>query len=346
MCFYLINLGIDGRMHPAWIKIGIAARECQYLELMTEPDPSLQFLEKEERRRVFWSAYILDRLVSCGRQRPPLFRDRDCSVNLPCDELAFRKGGSETITTSLNLAQLSSAEIAEEASPFAVAILACKILGCCASVCFDNISSLEGKRTLGQASSPKGTSSYWNPQTEHGSVLLSLVSLEARFGLGDRIPTGLNRGYFIGDEIDQQQAGHFLFSHIVFHLCYCLLYHPLLVWRKIQSQPFVKQTALFRRSTNSARRHAAALTNILQDAECLKWNTFGPFLAYAEAVASGVHLLGMQLSSSYPIPNLDERALLACSMKQLEKVRGYWQSAGHMVWFNSSSASEYFLMGN
>lgn len=327
-------------MHPAWIKIGIAARECQYLELMTEPDPRLQFWEKEERRRVFWSAYILDRLVSCGRRRPPLFRDRDCSVNLPCDELAFRTGGSETITASFNLAQLSSAEIAEDASPFAVAILASSILGCCASVCFDNISSLEEKHTRGESSSSKGTSSYWNPQTEHGSVLLSLVSLETRFGLGDRIPIGLNRGYLTGEEIDQQQTGHFLFSHIVFHLCYCLLYHPLLVWRKIQSQPSIKQTALFSRSTISARRHAAALTNILQDAERLKWNTFGPFLIYAEAVASGVHLLGMQLSSSYPIADLDERALLACSMKQLEKVRGYWRSAGHMVWFNPSSAPE------
>lgn len=55
------------------MKIGLAVRIAQDLRLMYEPDASsnMNDVEREEHRRVFWSVYLLDKLVSCGRARPP-----------------------------------------------------------------------------------------------------------------------------------------------------------------------------------------------------------------------------------------------------------------------------------
>lgn len=178
---------------------------------MAEPDPRLPFLEQEERRRLFWSTYILDRIVSCGRQRPTTIRDSDCSVNLPCDERFFRVGKE---AKSPSMGQLSSAETSE-ASPFALGILAVSILGRCVSVCFNDTQIHKSK-------------SFWGPATEHGAILLSLISFEARFGLREPFLAVLTREYQVTGVIDQQRAGHFL-SAMSFSTC-AIVYYITLCW--------------------------------------------------------------------------------------------------------------------
>lgn len=91
--------GIDGRTSSAWLKIGLAVRIAQDLQLMKEPKATLPAIEQEERRRAFWSIFLLDRLVSCGQGRPPAISDEDCLVQLPCDQRTFRNGLlKETVT--------------------------------------------------------------------------------------------------------------------------------------------------------------------------------------------------------------------------------------------------------
>jgi hypothetical protein len=58
----------DGKLHPAWMKIGLSVRIAQDLRLMLEPTANLSDVDQEERRRVFWSIYLLDKLTSVGRQ--------------------------------------------------------------------------------------------------------------------------------------------------------------------------------------------------------------------------------------------------------------------------------------
>ena len=59
---------------------------------MLESDPDLPPIQQEERKRVFWSFYIADKLISYGHERPPAVLDGSCKIQLPCDELAFRAG--------------------------------------------------------------------------------------------------------------------------------------------------------------------------------------------------------------------------------------------------------------
>ncbi|KAH6662904.1 fungal-specific transcription factor domain-containing protein [Plectosphaerella plurivora] len=53
------------RHDQAWVKIGLAIRISQDLRLMIDDESLLlSYAEREERRRVFWSVYMLDRLAS------------------------------------------------------------------------------------------------------------------------------------------------------------------------------------------------------------------------------------------------------------------------------------------
>ncbi|TKW58320.1 hypothetical protein CTA1_12159 [Colletotrichum tanaceti] len=59
---------------------------------MEEPSELLPPAEQEERRRCFWSVYLLDKLVSLGRGRHLAILDESCHVQIPCDEPTFRSG--------------------------------------------------------------------------------------------------------------------------------------------------------------------------------------------------------------------------------------------------------------
>ncbi|KAG7407162.1 hypothetical protein Forpe1208_v012688 [Fusarium oxysporum f. sp. rapae] len=67
-----------GRTSSEWLKIGLAVRICQDLQLINEPSPMLHIIEQKKRRRIFWSIYLLYKLMFCGRARPPAIADEDC----------------------------------------------------------------------------------------------------------------------------------------------------------------------------------------------------------------------------------------------------------------------------
>jgi hypothetical protein len=50
------------------------------------------FIDREIHRRTFWSCFILDRYLSCGKDRPQLLAKRECNIPLPCSDKAFSRG--------------------------------------------------------------------------------------------------------------------------------------------------------------------------------------------------------------------------------------------------------------
>ncbi|KAI7778649.1 hypothetical protein LA080_001882 [Diaporthe eres] len=55
----------SGRISSGWLKIGLAIRIAQDLQLTKESAEELSDVERERQRRVFWSIYLLDEIVSC-----------------------------------------------------------------------------------------------------------------------------------------------------------------------------------------------------------------------------------------------------------------------------------------
>ncbi|KAI2607412.1 uncharacterized protein GGS25DRAFT_514781 [Hypoxylon fragiforme] len=91
----------------AWMYVGVAIRMAQYLRLGfgDVPDPadpkvieydhkssgeqSRMALEKEVRRRTMFSCLILDRMLSCGRERVSIIQSDELQIQLPCSEDKF-----------------------------------------------------------------------------------------------------------------------------------------------------------------------------------------------------------------------------------------------------------------
>lgn len=87
MCLYLVS---TFRLNECWYRFGMTALIIQALGLhIKKPSMVLDLAELECRKRVFWSAYILDRYLSVMKGRPRVFRDEDINQEYPanvCDD--------------------------------------------------------------------------------------------------------------------------------------------------------------------------------------------------------------------------------------------------------------------
>ncbi|KAI1426454.1 fungal-specific transcription factor domain-containing protein [Xylaria sp. FL1777] len=93
----------------AWMYVGTAIRMAQFLGLgfgdtkepgevnFTTGDPQLKLvgcqsqlaLQREIRRRIMFSCFILDRMLACGKHRVSIIRSDDLDIQLPCSEDKF-----------------------------------------------------------------------------------------------------------------------------------------------------------------------------------------------------------------------------------------------------------------
>ncbi|KAL4920227.1 fungal-specific transcription factor domain-containing protein [Aspergillus aurantiobrunneus] len=119
----------------AWLSAGAASRlavmlglhrlDGEFLEVKQCLPPPRDWTEKEERRRVFWMTFAVDRYASIGTGWPTCIDERDIMTNLPASEDAFVNGKSEKTSRLSDV--LSGEEIAiATLSPFAsVAFVSC-----------------------------------------------------------------------------------------------------------------------------------------------------------------------------------------------------------------------------
>src|ERR1043165_1807379 len=83
-----------GKGPRAWMFTGMAVRMAQELGLHKVDEAGSKsskssenlFIQKEIRRRTFWSCFLLDRFAACALGRPTLIDEDDCDVRLPCHE--------------------------------------------------------------------------------------------------------------------------------------------------------------------------------------------------------------------------------------------------------------------
>ncbi|KAK6371416.1 hypothetical protein LTS17_009147 [Exophiala oligosperma] len=157
--------GDDDCNRKAWVKIGIAAKFAQDLRLMFEPASSLAFSEQEESRRAFWSIYLLDKLMTCGRARPPVFTDGNVLVQIPCTEIAFLQNQWEE-TDEVEAYLTNRVPQCSEPSPFSRVIIIPAILSRCSQY------AIQARRNS-HALPP------WDVSSQYTSINSSLIYLES-----------------------------------------------------------------------------------------------------------------------------------------------------------------------
>ncbi|CAG8923331.1 unnamed protein product [Penicillium salamii] len=92
---YAVRLG---NFANAFMLSGITTRMTQALQINLEfnidilchdDDGGLSVTEKESRRRLMWSCYVMDALVGSGVDQLTLMDERDIKIQLPCNERNF-----------------------------------------------------------------------------------------------------------------------------------------------------------------------------------------------------------------------------------------------------------------
>ncbi|POS78362.1 hypothetical protein DHEL01_v203243 [Diaporthe helianthi] len=309
----------SGRISSGWLKIGLAIRIAQDLQLMKEPSEELSSVEREEHRRVFWSIYLLDKLVSCGKSRTPAISDEDCHVQLPCDEDTFRKGEHKNTATLDDLHQWN-AESISACGNFALALLVGSALGRCARYV------LHERR--------RGEVPPWDSCSKMASINSFLLVVESHLkideqSIGDIIAA--NQLSSEDDGIDHQAIAHVIFARAIFHLCHILLNHPFLIRLHLPEQSDGAPPSFLSRAFRTGAEHARQLARFLVDAANAGCHVASSFYAYSIAVAGSVlilHSVGARNRTPHQRAELDEGVQHA--IDTLDRMGMIWRHASKM----------------
>ncbi|KAL5322453.1 hypothetical protein ACEPPN_010426 [Leptodophora sp. 'Broadleaf-Isolate-01'] len=130
---------LQGYFHRAWMSSSRAVRLVQMMKLhridavLQTTDPSLILIqaakdltEVEERRRVFWMAFLMDRYSCISMGWPTLIDERDIRTYLPVSNEAFANSEAEQ---RIFLPQAKSAQEPEHISTFACQIILSSLCG-------------------------------------------------------------------------------------------------------------------------------------------------------------------------------------------------------------------------
>ncbi|KAJ0423054.1 hypothetical protein BJY00DRAFT_299973 [Aspergillus carlsbadensis] len=308
-----------GRVNSGWIKIGLAARVSQVIGLMDEPSIWLPPVQQEERRRTFWSIYLLDKLISCGRNRPLMMHDRDCHVLLPCREDALQ---DTPIKWQLSLHELLdwNAQLTDEPSPFAMTILMASIVGRCTRyLC-----------------SGKDETAPWDMKSEYSCINALLLLLESHVKTDVAARLKEMAGGVQGDEhilrMQQETLNQHIFAQVLFHLCHCLLNHPFFLHNCFRPYRSKVPRSFATRAIQTAVDHATLLVQLLQSASEVGVRTESSFYTYSIAVAGGILSLASNAEHS---PVNCQRSDMLDNFKRtvgmLDRLARIWPNAANMA---------------
>lgn len=287
---------------------------------MVEPDPSVPHYEQEERRRAFWSAYLIDRLISSGRSRPHVIHDEDCNLQVPCDEKSFRDSQYKKTNTLDELLNWKTT-LEERPSGFGLVIMMASIFGRCTRYVHQN--------------RKKDEIPPWDPQSEFAAINSSLLLLESYSNFGNiEMPGVVDRNAEPSNDVDHEQTGHLVFAHTLFHLCHCLLNHPFLVRLRLKSFGSKAPVSFSTRSLQLAGDHAKQLIDLLEEAAGKGFLVESSFYAYCIAVAGGIHSLASHFEhQSMSRRQSDMLRYYQQSVDSLERLAKLWTHADNIVRF-------------
>ncbi|PTU24164.1 hypothetical protein P175DRAFT_0527619 [Aspergillus ochraceoroseus IBT 24754] len=295
-----------GRRRPAWVKIGMAVRISQDLQMMLEPDNQLSAAERDERRNLFWSLFILDRFVCCSFRRPPAIKDSDCRLNLPVDN-----DPESSITLSQLLDEKVRGVPGETVGLFGLSVGFAALLG----------------RTIDyMMNGEPNTVEPWRRHSDYSIIyagLELLKELAAKYGL---TPTGACSPDKTQHQSERDQRGHLFLCHTLYHLTHCILSHPFLLGVKGHTfQHLIIPRAWMQAQYNSCWDHACSLTTLIVEAKAAGYILAPSFCSYCILVAGTLHALHLHSGDAPTSQNASDH--LKTSLDYLGEIAEMWQNS-------------------
>lgn len=308
---------VDCRKLSAWIKIGIAGRLAQAQNLMFDPDPILPIAVQEEKRRTFWSIYLLDRLTTCARSRPASIQDYSCQLQLPCSEEAFQASVSERTLTLAELDKHPSLATDKHATgAFGQTVLV----------------AMELHRTaiyMIQRYNQDNRRPPWDPRSEFSAIQARLQYLETQFDYWRPVKDAIQQQAVPLGSCGAQTTAPLIFAHVVYHLSHCLLQHHFLLRCHFEAHNIQFHARFFTKALDASWEHAQILTSTLESAKTHGYMANSSFLGYCALIAGSINSLH-QFSSTDSV-RLQSAKSLERNIAFLQGHSTIWKNAEIMV---------------
>ncbi|KAL2834004.1 fungal-specific transcription factor domain-containing protein [Aspergillus pseudoustus] len=289
-----------GRRRAAWVKIGMAVRVSQDLRMMEEPAGTGSsedvLLEREERRGLFWSLFLLDRFVCCSFRRPPAIKVKDCRLYLPVDR------GLGEAEAPLMLGELLDETV--RGRPGQVVGLSGLSVG---------FAALLGRTIDCMMNREERAIEPWKETSDYSSIRTSLEALKQ-----------MADSHSPDEPSDTDGTSHLVLSLTLYHLTHCILSHPFLLGVKRQMYQ-ATPTAWIEAQIASCWSHALDLTTLVVDAKAAGYMLAPSFYSYCVLVAGTVHAL---LLHGEDRPASDRASkYLKTSFEYLSEISEMWQNS-------------------
>ncbi|KAK3942280.1 fungal-specific transcription factor domain-containing protein [Diplogelasinospora grovesii] len=303
-----------GKGKKAYMLLTNAVGMAMALELHREMDMNARVtpVERETRRRLFWSCYLLDRFMACGSKRPSLIGDKTIPLRLPCwspNPAALPIEG-EFFQSDSNLQYLQGSGKKSQGSS-GMLIDISRILGITNQ--YLAAGGVKGDshfpwHSLSNLSKIRQNLDIWASGTED-----VFSSLDTLFGQADSTVLVL--------------------SKLIYHLIHCLIYRPFLPIDLSELAGSGQHQSWQIEATNMCFLHANAIAELVEVGKQTGSIEWPAFVGYCICTAGTVHIHGAHYSRN---GNGGEMSVFSSSaeflsreMQQLSELRYAWASVQH-----------------
>ena len=169
----------------------------------------------------------------------------------------------------------------------------------------------------------------WDPTSDFAAMESDLLHFETYLGIQIPVKDVLAPHIAADGVVDSHSTGPIIFSRALFHLCYCLLNHPFLLWRRIGTCRNLAPMSFMKRSSDLAWHHAQQMMSLIREARKCGCSFHSSSSGYAVTVAGSI----IALRTSDPDPQAYEKAQLLLDevLLYLDTVGQHWSSVTTMV---------------
>ncbi|KAF7890107.1 uncharacterized protein EAF02_002522 [Botrytis sinoallii] len=309
----LLLLGISytasGRGKKAYMMLANAVGMAVALELHRELDQNIRIspVERELRRRLFWTCYLIDRFTACGSKRPSLIADKSIVLRLPSwspNPAALPVEG-EFFQSGSNL-HFGNGKKSQGSTGMLIDIV--RILGIT-------------NRYLA-AGGVKGDSHFpW-----HSLSNLSKIRQDLDVWAGGTQDVFTSVDTLFG----QPDSTTLVLSKLIYHLIHCLIYRPFLPIDLAELAGTGQHQSWQIEATNLCFLHANAIAELVElgkQSASIEWPAF---VGYCICTAGTVHVHGTHYKGGREGEVFSASAdFLSREMQQLSELRYAWSSVQH-----------------
>ncbi|PGH16389.1 hypothetical protein AJ79_01720 [Helicocarpus griseus UAMH5409] len=264
--------------------------------------------ERETRRRLFWTCYMLDRFFACGSKRPSLLSDNSIALRLP--SWSPPSGGlpveGELFNTGPNI-QYSSDSRRRGQDAVALLIDITRILGITNE--YLAAGGVKGDshfpwHSLSNLSKIRQELDIWAAGTQD-----MFVTIEALFG--------------------HPESTTLLLSKLIYHLVHCLIYRPFLPIDLVELRGTGQHQSWQIEATNLCFSHSNAIAELVElgkNAPLIEWPSF---VGYCVCTAGTVHVHGVHYKGKEGEVFSSSAEFLAREFHQLTWLQSFWAGIQH-----------------